>query len=91
MNDKVLIKVICIELDKSFDIFIPVNEYIWRISKLIIKSAFNLVLLDLDVVNSKYCLINRLNGKIYKNNEIVIDTDIRNGTQLILVPLDKNR
>ena len=38
MENKVLIKLIMPELDEEFDIFIPVNELIWKIKKLIIKS-----------------------------------------------------
>lgn len=89
MNDKVLVKVISLELDKSYDVFIPVNEYIWKVTKLITKVAFNILGIDVDVARSNYVLVNKQNGRIYKNNEIVIDTDIRNGTQLVLVSVDK--
>ena len=33
MNNKVLIKLIVPEIDEEFDIFIPVNEIIWKIKK----------------------------------------------------------
>ena len=39
MNNKVLIKLILPELDTSFDILIPVNEIIWKIKKLLVKSV----------------------------------------------------
>jgi len=83
MENKVLIKLIMFDMDKCFDIFIPVNEIIWKIKKLIIKSISDITNISLDI-NKEYILINKDNSKIYDNNEIVINTDIRNGTELIL-------
>lgn len=83
MENKVLIKLIMLDMDESFDIFIPVNEIIWKIKKLIIKSISDINNISLDI-NNEYLLINKETSKIYDNNEIVINTDIRNGTELIL-------
>lgn len=83
MENKVLIKLIMFDMDECFDIFIPVNEIIWKIKKLIIKSISDVTNIFLDI-NNEYVLINKDNSKIYDNNEIVINTDIRNGTELIL-------
>ena len=82
MENKVLIKLIMFDMDECFDIFIPVNEIIWKIKKLIIKSISDITNISLDI-NNEYILINKDNSKIYDNNEIVINTDIRNGTELI--------
>ena len=84
MENKVLIKLIMPELDEEFDIFIPVNEIIWKIKKLIIKSISDLSKTDLNI-QDEYILINKDNSKIYTNNEILINTDIRNGTELFLI------
>lgn len=72
------------ELDEKFDIFIPVNELIWRIKKIIIKSISDINAVSLDM-NQEYVFINKDTSKIYNNNEIVRETDIRNGTELIFV------
>ena len=82
MNNKVLIKLIVPELDTSFDVFIPVNEVIWKVKKLIAKSIYDLTNGDLDL-QKDYILINKNTSKTYDNNEIVINTDIRNATELI--------
>ena len=37
MKDKVLIKLNFIEIDDTFDLFVPVNEVIWKVKKLLIK------------------------------------------------------
>ena len=72
------------ELDVDYDIFIPVNEVVWKINKLLVKSISDLTDIELDL-NSKYVLINKDNGKIYDSNEIIINTDIRNSTELFLI------
>ena len=86
MKNKVLIKLIVPELDETFDIFIPVNEVIWKIKKLMIKSISDLSGVDLNS-QKNYALINKDNSRIYSNNEIVINTDIRNASELILISI----
>lgn len=84
MINKVLVKVIVPELNFSYDIFIPVNELIWRVNKLIVKSISDLTGGVLNQ-NLNYLLLNKDTGVIYHNNKIIIDTDIRNATELILL------
>lgn len=84
MNNKVLVKVSFIELDEDFDMFLPVNELIWKLKKLMLKSMSDLTRNNLDK-EADYILINKKTSKIYDNNQILIDTDIRNGTELLLI------
>ena len=83
MENKVLVKLVFPELDKSFDIYLPVNEILWKIKKLVLKSISDLC--DIKLISNDYLLINKNTGYIYGNNEIVLQSDIRNGTELILV------
>ena len=71
-------------LDESFNCFIPVNEVIWKLKKLIIKSISDLSGLSLDM-RADYVMINKDNGRIYKSNEVVINTDIRIGSELVMM------
>lgn len=84
MNNKILIKLIVPDLDNTYDIFIPVNELVWRVKKLIVKTVIDLANIESNE-NAQYILINKSNTRIYQNNEIIINTDIRNGTELILL------
>ena len=84
MENKVLINLIVPELDSDFDVFIPVNEQVWKIKKLLLKSVSDLSTISLDM-NRDYILLNKNSDIIYKNNEIIINTDIRNGSELILI------
>lgn len=84
MKNKVLIRLILPEIDTNFDVFIPVNEIVWKIKKLLLKSIFDITNIPLDV-KGECVLLNKDNSRIYDNNEIVINTDIRNGSELILI------
>ncbi len=86
MNNKVLINVDVPEIDNDYDLFIPVNELVWRVNKLVIKSISDLSGVPLNT-NDKYVFINKITNKVYNNNDIIIDTDIRNGTELILLKI----
>ena len=68
MNNKVLIKLSIPELDTSFDIFIPVNELIWKIKKLLTKAVSDLEGVTLNP-KEEYILLNKTTNKIYNNNE----------------------
>ena len=83
MNNKVLVKLLVPELNSSFDIFLPVNELIWKIKKMLVKSISDLTNIKL---NSKtdYVLINAISGTCYSDNITIRTTDIRNASILIL-------
>lgn len=84
MKNKVLIKLIVPELDDTFDLFVPVNEVIWKVKKLIVKSISDLTGIELNQ-QAEHILLNKDTCKLYSNNEIIINTDIRNSTELILI------
>lgn len=84
MESKVLIKLIIPELDTKFDVFIPVNEVIWKVKRLMLKSVSDLTGIMLDA-KTEYEIFNKDTGVFYGNNQIVIDTDIRNGSELVFI------
>ena len=79
-DNKLLIDLYVLVLDKHFELFVPVDEKVGNVVKMLDKS-----LLSLLSGNKKYALLNLYSGKIYKNNERVRNTDIQNGTKLILI------
>ena len=86
MKDKVLIKLNFIEIDDTFDLFIPVNEVIWKVKKLLIKAVGDLTQTNISM-EDEYVLMNASTNQVYDNNQIIIDTDIRNATELIMIPV----
>lgn len=87
MENKVLVKLTIVDIDESFDLYLPVNEVFWKIRQLITKAVSDLMGMSLQ---GEFALINKDTCRMYGNNEILIDTDIRNGSELIMVSLRKN-
>lgn len=84
MKNKVLVKLIVPELDYKIDVFIPVNEIVFEIKRSFVKAISELIgVTKTDRV--MYVLVNRDNSRVYSDNEIIINTDIRNGSELLLI------
>lgn len=84
MNNKVLIKLYAPEFGLTFDTYIPVNYLVWKINKLLAKCIGDLSDYAIDL-KKEFLLINKQTSEIYKNNIAIRDTDIRNGTELIIM------
>lgn len=82
--NRILVKLYVPLLEKKYDIWIPVNKSIYY--------CINAFLSGLDAINKiQYVydenyprLYNKETADVYNLDSIVIDTDIRNGTELIL-------
>lgn len=78
-DNKLLIDLYVLVLDKHFELFVPVDEKVGNIVKLLDKSL-------LTMINDKdFTLLNVYSGNVYKNNDVVRNTDIKNGTKLVLI------
>ena len=64
MNNKVLIKLSVPEIGYSFDVFIPVNEIVWKIKKMLAKSISDLTGGVLNP-NANYLLLNKETSEVY--------------------------
>ena len=84
MKNKVLIKLIIPELNTSYDVYIPVNEVLWKIKKLLLKIVSDLSSIQFQS-NAEIVLMNKSTCQVYNNNDIVINTDIRNGTEILFI------
>ncbi|MBQ7031461.1 MAG: hypothetical protein IJY87_03965 [Bacilli bacterium] len=86
MKNKVLIKLWIPELDVYYDVFIPVNEVMWKVKILLLKSVEDILKISINN-NIDYYLVNKDTCKIYDSNEIVLNTDIRNGSEILLISI----
>ncbi len=83
MKNKVLVELLVPELEKSYDIYIPISKRIGNVIFLLVK-AINELGIDYDM-NNTIALFNRDTSMKYNPNDLVYNTDIRNGTTLILI------
>ena len=79
-DNKLFINLYVLILDKHFELFVPVDEKVGNIVNLLDRS-----LLDMFSKNKNFSLLNVYSGNLYKNNDIVRNTDIQNGSKLILI------
>ena len=84
MNNKVLVELLVPEMEASYDVFLPVNKRVGNVIILLNKMVSELTN-DCYVGSNKTALYNKETKKKYNSNELIYDTDIRNGTTLILL------
>ena len=84
IENKVLITVNVPSLEKKYDVYVPVNRKVYSVINMLKTSLFELSLGSFNV-SKNYVLYNEESGIIYDMNLLVRDTDIRNGSTVILL------
>lgn len=84
MKNKVLVELVVPTIESSFDIYLPINKRIGNIITLLNKivSEYSEGCYE---GNEKSALYNRDTSQKYDVNTLLYNTDIRNGTTLILL------
>ena len=79
-DNKYLVNIYVLSLDTNYEVYLPANEKVGNITKLMNTTMF-------DSINSdKNCkLINADTGVLYNNNDLVRNTDIKNDSKLMLI------
>ena len=85
MKNKVMVKTLFPAINKEYDIKIPINEIVWKVNKLIVKAVYDMNGITIDLKEDNFVMINKVSGKVYDSNEIIIETDIRNGTEILFI------
>ena len=84
MDYKVLIKLYVPEIEQEFDLYIPINRSIGQV-KILLNKAVNGETLELFPIKPALMLINKRTNHIYQDTDVIKQTDIRNGTELVLL------
>lgn len=84
INNKVLVKLIVPEIDKTYDIYLPINKKIGNIIELLNKSIHELSSGEINISNSNK-LYNMKTLECYTSDILLANTNIRNGTYLVLI------
>ena len=51
----------------------------------IVKAIYDMNGIPVDLVNDKFIMINKTTGETYRNNVAIIDTNIRNGAEIVFL------
>lgn len=84
MKNKVLVELVIPEIESKFDVFLPINKRVGSIITLLNKSIQELTNGCYQGTNQT-ALYNRETNMKYHANDLLYNTDIRNGTTLILL------
>lgn len=84
MKNKVLVELIVPEIDASYDIYIPISKKVGSVIKLLNKAVFE-ISDGAYIGGEKNFIYNRDTGTKYDINQIIKNTDIRNGSKIILI------
>ena len=82
--NKVFVNLYVPLIEQNFELFIPINRKICAIIKMVTKSIDELSDGNYKV-NTHTSLYNRKTGEVYDENITVKESDIRNGTSLIII------
>lgn len=84
MKNKILIGLYIPLIEKNYDIYIPVNKKIGTIKKLIEQGLVELTD-NSYIIKEDSNFYSKDNGQIYDVNKTVRDTDLENGSKIILI------
>lgn len=83
MQYKVHVKLTIPELEIEYELYIPINRTVEQV-KHILNKLINDKTENIYPIINNLELYNKRSGILYSNKSIIRDTDIRNGTELIL-------
>lgn len=84
MKNKFLIKLYVPMIDCEYEIYIPSNESVQKVMELVLKSISELSDGALDKTK-KYHFLDPDSSTVYKNDQIIRDTNITNSKKIILI------
>lgn len=83
MNDKVNVIILVPEIEEEYNLFLPINKKIGTLIILLNKAINELSFGDFPVSRSNK-LYNATTLALYEPDTLLLNTDIRNGTKLLL-------
>lgn len=83
-KNKILIELEIPLLEKKYDLFIPINKKIGTVKRLLENSLKELTDTDYEIREDTN-LYSKDTGEIYDVNKTVRDTDLQNGSRIILI------
>ena len=84
MKNKVLVEILVPSIEEKYDVYLPINKKVGNVINLLI----NAIVESSDgvfVSSNTICLYNSVTGDKYEMDKLIFDTDIRNGSILVLM------
>ena len=78
MEYKVLVTILVPEIEKNYEVYLPVNRAIGDVCKLINEDTNGVY-----PITNTIALCNKFTSELYPYEKLVRDTNIRNGSQLV--------
>ena len=83
MKNKILVELIVPEVETSYNVFLPINRKIGNVIVLLSRAVSELTG-GVYAVSNKANLYDATTGIVYNMDATVLDTDIRNGSKIVL-------
>lgn len=83
-NNKILIELDIPLIEKSYDLYIPINKTIGTVKRLI-EEALVEITEGAYIIKQETNFYSKETGQIYDINHKVRDTDLKNGSRIILI------
>ena len=83
-KNKILIELYIPLIEKNYDLYIPINKKIGTIKKLIEEGLIDLTDHDY-IIKEESNFYSKETGEIYDVNKTIRETDLKNGSRIILI------
>lgn len=83
-KNKILVELSVPSIEKSYDIFIPINKKVGTMKSLIEEALVDLTG-NAYIIKKDTNLYSQETGQIYNVNTSIKDTDLKNGSKIILI------
>lgn len=83
-ENKILIKLSIPLIEKNYDIYIPVNKKVGTIKKLVEQGLIELTD-NAYIIKEETNFYSKETGQVYDVNKTVRETDLQNGSRIILI------
>ena len=84
IKNKVLIKLYVPMVEKSYDVFVPINKKVEQII-LLLGEAVNELTDGTFIIQPSTQLCDKVTGEYFDNNKYVKESGIKNGSEVILI------
>lgn len=83
MENKILINLLVPTLEESYNVYLPISKRVGNVIQLLVRALNELGFrYELD---KSIALYNRQTGEKYEANSLIYETNIRNGSDLVLL------